>query len=97
MNGKFLHDMLVNWLYGGIIVLVMGYYSGTCLEGNLHRKTTCTTLNKQFIPTKCIHVFLRLVLGQKRCDILSQNISAVKKGEAKKVQVTERLEGVKLL
>jgi len=34
MNGKFLHGMLVSWFYGGIrtlIVLVMDYYSETCL------------------------------------------------------------------
>jgi len=29
MNSKFLHDMLVKWFYGGIIVLMMDYYSGT--------------------------------------------------------------------
>jgi len=49
-NSIFLHDMLVNWSaavgvivqwYLNTIVLVMDYYSGTCLEGNLYRNTTC--------------------------------------------------------
>jgi len=37
------------------------------------------------------------VLSQKRCDILSQKYHCCKKGEAKKVQVTEQLKGVKSL
>jgi len=62
---------------------------GTCLE-----RPPKNSLNKQFIPTKYIHVFLWLVLSKKRCDIISH---WGKKGEAKKVQVTERFKGVKLL
>jgi len=40
MNGKFLHDMLVNWLYGGIRTLLFLWWTiivepvlkGTCIE-----------------------------------------------------------------
>jgi len=40
MNGKFLHDMLVNWLYGGIRKLLFLWWTitvepvlkGTCIE-----------------------------------------------------------------
>jgi len=62
---------------------------GTCIE-----RPPKNSLNKQFIPTKCIHVFLWLVLSQKGCP---KNISDVKKGKARKVQVTESLKGVKSL
>jgi len=44
MNGKFLHDMLVNWFYGGIRTLMFLWWTITVehvLEGNLYRKTTC--------------------------------------------------------
>jgi len=63
MNGKFLHDMLVNWLYSGIRTLLFLWWAitvepalkGTCLEGNRDHLSMKT----------------RLVLSQKRCDILS--------------------------
>jgi len=75
MNGKFLHDMLINWLYGGIRTLLFLWWAitvepvlkRTCIEG-----PPVPPLNKKFIPTKCMYVFLWLVLSQKRCDILSQ-------------------------
>jgi len=42
MNSKFLHDMFVNWLYGGIRTLLFLWWTITaCLEGNLYRNTTC--------------------------------------------------------
>jgi len=98
MNGKFLYDiMLVNWLYGGIWTLLFLWWAitvepvlkGTCIER--------PPVYKQYIPTKCMHVFLWLVPSQKRCDILSQKHLRCKKSKAKKVQVTEQLKGVKLL
>jgi len=81
--------MLVKWFYGGIRTLLFLWWTITVepvLEGNLYRKTTLNSLNKQFIPTKCIHVFLCL---KKDVISYSKNISDVKEGEAKKVQVTE--------
>jgi len=45
MNGKFLRDMFVNWLYGGIRKLLFLWWtiavkSGTCIERTPVYKTT---------------------------------------------------------
>jgi len=99
MNDKFLHDMLVNRLYGGIRTSLFVWWTITVepvLKGPCIERQPWNSPNKQLIPTKCIHVFLWLVLSQK-CDILFQKHLWCKKGKAKKVQVTEWIKGVKSL
>jgi len=75
----------------------MDYYSGTCLEGNLYRKTTLNSLNKQLYPQSAYMCYCDLCCLKKDVISYSKNIFDVKKGEAKKVQVTERLKSVKSL
>jgi len=75
MNGKFLHDMLVNWLYDGIITLLFLWWAitvepvlkGTCIERPPVLWPPKNSLNKQLTPT-CT-VLLWLVLSQKRCGL----------------------------
>jgi len=94
--------MLVNWFYSGIrtllflwwTIIVESVLKGICIE---RPPVSKNSLNKQFIPTKYIHVFLWLVLPQKGVISYSKIISDVKNGEAKKVKIIEWLKGVKLL
>jgi len=64
---------------GGIRTLLLAI---TVEPGTHIERPPKNSLNKKFIPTKCMHVFLWL-----KKDVISypKNISAVKKGEAKKV------------
>jgi len=99
IDGKFLHDMLVNWLYGGIRTLLFLWWTitvesvlkGTCIEiPPVYKDHQKFSLNKQFIPTKRIHVFLWLLCLKKMRYPIPKNLWC-KKGKAKKVQVTKRL------
>jgi len=83
VDGKFLHDMLVNWLYSGIRTLLFLWWGITVepvLKGNCIERPPKNSLNKQFIPTKCIHC---TCVSEKMWYPIPKNISAVKNGEAK--------------
>jgi len=107
MNGKFLHDMLVNWFFIGIRTLLFLWWTitvepvleGTCIERPPVYKDHLEILwISSLYPQSAYMYFLWLVLSQKRCVILLQkNISDLKKGETTKVQVTKQLKCVKSL
>jgi len=79
----------------------MGYYSGTCLEGNLYRNVYKDHLiilwMSSLYPQSAYMYFCGLCCLKKDVISYPKNISTVKKFEAKKAQVTERLKGVKSL
>jgi len=101
MNGKFLHDMLINWLYDGIRTLLFLWWTitvelvlkGTCIEIDHLEILWISSLYSQ----SAYVYFCDLCCLKKDVISYSKNISDVKEGEAKKVQVTEQLKGVKSL
>jgi len=99
MNGKFLHDMIVNWLYGGIRTLLFLWWAITMelvLKGTCIERPPKNSLNKVY-PQSAYMYFCGLCCLKKDVISYPKNISDVKKGEAKKVQVTEQLKDVKSL
>jgi len=106
MNGKFFHDMLVSWLYGGIRTLLFLWWTitvepilkGTCIEIPLVYEDHLEIFwISSLYPQNAYMYFCGLCCLKKYVISYSKNISDVKKGEAKEVQVTERLKGVKSL
>jgi len=99
MNGKFLHDMLVNWCTSSAIRTLLFLWWAITVEPVL--KETCIERSPVYkdhlkILLSKVHtcIFVACAVSKK---IWYRNISDVKIGKAKKVQVTERLQGVKSL
>jgi len=87
MNGKFLHDVVVNWLYGGIRTLlfwtitVKPVLNGTCIE--IYKDHLEILWISSLYPQSAYMDFCGLCCLKKDVISYSKNISDIKKGEAK--------------